>query len=167
MCTGPGLSTTRLKPLKIFSNQEAIYVHARDAKTPGKVFKPRPYDPLLALHRFTRVELTATSFKQPDDYGFEKAFNRKFGLIQGATFKVKAELWGWAAGYASERRLNPDQKITKKRGGKILIEFTASSEPEVLTWVLGFGEEARLLGPPELVEKLKKRLDGVREFYPQ
>lgn len=157
--------TYRIKPLKIFSNQEAIYLHARDAKTPGQPFKPRPYDPLLALHRFTKVELTDTTFKPPADYDFEKAFNRQFGLIQGKTFQVEAELWGWAAGFAAERRMNPDQTITKGRGGKIRLKFTASSEPEVMAWILGFGGEARLLAPESLVDQLRDRLKAVAAFY--
>jgi len=156
---------SRIKPLKIFSHRENIYVHARYAKMPGELFKPAGYDPLLALHRIQSVEMTDTPFKPPTDYDFEKVFNQHFGIMKGRKFKVKAELTGWAAGYMAERRLSPDQKITRKRGGVMWFEFTATSEPEVINWVLSFGVEARLLEPVELVEKLKAQLVGVLDFY--
>lgn len=156
---------SRIKPLKVFSYRESIYVHARYAKLPGELFKPAPYDPLLALHRFASVTMTDTPFQRPADYDFEKVFNEHFGVIKGGKFKVKAELTGWAAGYMAERRLSPDQKVTRKRGGKMVFEFSATSEPEVLNWVLGFGREARLLEPVQLVEKLKGQLRDVLGFY--
>lgn len=156
---------SRIKPLKIFSYRESIYVHARYAKMPGELFKPAPYDPLLALHRFESVTMTDTPFQRPADYDFEKVFNEHFGVIKGGKFKVKAELTGWAAGYMAERRLSPDQKVTRKRGGAMLFEFSATSEPEVINWVLGFGREARLLEPAALVEKLRGQLEDVLGFY--
>ncbi len=161
----PRAKIFRIKPLKIFSHHENIYVHARYAKMPGKVFKNPGYDPLLALHRFSRVTVTDTPFTPPGNYDFEKVFNKHFGVIKGKTFKVRAELSGWAAGYASERKVNPDQVIKKKRGGKIEISFTSTSEPEVLAWILDFGTGAKLLGPAALVKKLKARLAELSQMY--
>ncbi len=155
----------RVKPLKIFSHHETIYVHASYAKTPGKVYKNPGYDPLLALHRFTSVSVTDTPFKQPANYDFEKVFNQHFGIIKGKTFKVRAELSGWAAGFAAERNVSPDQTIKGKRNGRIEVSFSATSEPEVLAWVLSFGTEAKLLGPKKLVDKLKAQLGQLNGLY--
>ena len=156
---------SRIKPLKIFAYKESIYVHARYAKMPGEVFKPADYDPLLALHRFSSVTMTDTRFVLPKDYDFERTMNRQFGVIRGKKFKVEAEFTGWAAGFVTERIWSPDQKVTRRRGGGVRLEFTATSEVEVLNWVLAFGEEARLLGPEELVGKLKERLRVVAAIY--
>ena len=65
----------------------------------------------------------------------------------------------------TERVWSTDQKIKHRKDGSVVIEFTATSEPEVLNWVLNFGEEAKLLGPPELVAKLKERLEAVQRLY--
>jgi len=156
---------SRIKPLKIFSHGETVYVHARYAKEPGKLFRAASYDPLLALHRLEKVELTDTKFVKPADYDFERTFNEHFGVIKQKKFRVEAELSGWAAGYTAERKLSPDQKITRRRGGRILIQFTATSEPEVLNWVLGLGAEARLIAPESLVAQLRERLAGVMRLY--
>jgi len=157
--------TSRIKPLKIFSHRETVYVHARYAKEPGKLFKAAAYDPLLALHRLQKVALTDTPFVKPADYDFEKTFNEHFGVIKQKRFKVKAELTGWAAGYTAERKLSPDQKITRRKGGKLIIEFSATSEPEVLNWMLSLGGEAKLVAPVELVAQLQKRLAEIGALY--
>ncbi len=61
--------------------------------------------------------------------------------------------------------LSPDQKITRRKGGKLVIQFSATSEPEVLNWVLSLGVEAKLIEPVELVEQLKEQLAGVGALY--
>ncbi|MBU8870743.1 MAG: WYL domain-containing protein [Gemmatimonadales bacterium] len=157
--------TFRIKPLKIFAHKESVYVHARYAKMPGEPFKGADYDPLLALHRIKTVAITDTKFVLPKDYNFERTMNRQFGVIRGQRFKVKAEFTGWAAGFVTERTWSPDQKVTRRRGGGIALEFTASSEPEVLNWILNFGDEAKLIGPKALVGKLRERLATVSGLY--
>ena len=158
-------ATFRIKPLKIFAHRESIYVHARYAKMPGEKFRAPDYDPLLALHRIKDVALTETRFAFPKDYDFDRAMNRQFGVIHAGRFAVMAEFTGWAAGFVTERVWSTDQKIKHRKDGSVVIEFTATSEPEVLNWVLNFGGEAKLLGPPELVAKLKERLEAVRRLY--
>ena len=155
----------RIKPLKVFSHRESIYVHSRYAKMPGEPFSPADYDPMLALHRIQEVRITDTKFKFPKDYDFERTMNRQFGVIHGRRFKVVAEFTGWAAGFVTERRWSPDQSIKPLRGGETRVTFTATSEPEVLNWILAFGDEAKLVGPAELVEKLRQRLELVSAKY--
>ena len=158
-------TTSRIKPLKIFAHRESVYVHSRYAKMPGIPFKPHGYDPMLALHRIKEVTKTETKFVFPQDYDFDRTMNKQFGVMHGSSFKVEAEFWGWAAGFVTERIWSPDQVVKKRRGGGIRISFTARSEVEVLDWVLRFGEEAKLVGPDWLVEKLKDQLAVVAGLY--
>ncbi|MCG6534942.1 MAG: WYL domain-containing protein [Syntrophales bacterium LBB04] len=149
----------------IFSHQDSIYLHARLAKAPGKPYKEPDFDPLLALHRIKKVELTETSFEFPQDYDFEKVFNRHFGIIKEDVFKVTVQFKGWSARYVSERVWSPDQKIVRKGKDKIHLTFSASSEPELIGWLLSFGRETRLLSPDWLVEKVAKEAESICGFY--
>jgi predicted DNA-binding transcriptional regulator YafY len=155
----------RIKPLKIFAYKETIYIHARYAKIPGKVFKPSDHDPLLALQRIKKATPTPTSFRMPDNYDFERVMNRHFGVMSGKKFLVKARFTGWAAGFVQERVWSTDQKVTRIKDGSINIEFSATSETEVLNWILTFADEGILLGPKPLVKKLKTRLAAVAAQY--
>ncbi len=157
--------TFYVKPLKLFSHQDTVYLHARMARSPGKPYKEPDFDPLLAVHRIKKVEMTERSFEFPKDYDFEKHFNRQFGVIKEESFEVKVEFTGWASRYVSERMWSPDQKITKKKGGKLVLSFTASSEPELIGWLLSFGDEARLLKPKWLIEEVAPKVERLHTLY--
>jgi predicted DNA-binding transcriptional regulator YafY len=151
-----------IAPLKLFSHKDAIYLHAKLIRKAG----PKPdYDPLLAVHRIKNVQILNQSFTPPEDYDFEEAFNRNFGVIKEESFRVVVEFTGWAARFVSERMWSPDQKIAKKGKDGIVLEFTASSEAEVISWVLSFGAEARLMKPEDLVEQIKHQGNAIQDNY--
>jgi predicted DNA-binding transcriptional regulator YafY len=150
-----GAKIFHIKPLKIFSHRETIYLHARLAREPSKAWKEPAFDPLLTIHRLKKVEITDRMFEFPRDYDFKEVFNQNFGIIKDEAFKVEAEFTGFAARYVAERVWNPDQKIRPIDDGKIVLTFEATSVPEVISWLLSFGEEAKLLSPVWLVEEVK------------
>lgn len=157
--------TYYVKPLKIFSHHDTVYLHAQRAREPDKPYRAPEYDPLFAVHRMKKAELTERLFEFPANYDFEKTFNLNFGIIKDKSFAVEIEFSGWAARYISERIWSPDQKIRKLGEGRVLLTFSASSEPELLSWVLSFGDEATLKKPEELQQKLKNKICGMGKNY--
>ncbi len=160
----PRPKTFHIKPLKLFSYHDAIYLHAQKAKEPGKPYSSPKYDPLLAVHRIKSVEMTKVDF-HPDKFDFEKTFNQHFGVIKEKAFSVEVEFTGWSAAYVVERNWSPNQEIIKKGKDKIFLKFTSSSEPELTGWLLSFGEEATLIKPEWLVKKLKLKIAKLANCY--
>lgn len=154
-----------VKPLKIFSYHDALYLHAKKAREPGTPFKAPQYDPLLAVHRIEAVEKTRRPFRVPDSYDFESSVRGAFGVWQNEPFEVECEFDGWAAEYVAERSWSRDQTVERVAPGRVRMRLTARGEPEVITWVLGFGEHARLLSPPGLVKRFWTTLDQTRARY--
>ncbi len=152
--------TYYIKPLKIFSHQDTVYLHARMAKTPGERYYEPEFDPLLAVHRFKAVEMTERNYEYPENYDFDKIFKQNFGVMKDDDFEVEVEFKGWAAKFVAERTWSPDQKITKIDDNTIRLTFSASSDVEVIAWILSFGEEAKLIEPDwlfgDVTEKTKK-----------
>jgi predicted DNA-binding transcriptional regulator YafY len=157
--------TYHVKPLKIFSYRDTLYLHARLAKEPGKVYRPPDFDPLLAIHRFKKVEMTELCFEYPADYDFNEVFDRSFGLVKEDCFEVEIEFQGWAADYVAERTWSPDQKITKIGDDKIRINFSASSEVELIAWILSFGEEAKVIQPEWLEAEIINKVERTALSY--
>lgn len=153
--------TFYIKPLKIFSYKDSVYVHAHLARAPTKPYSKPEFDPLLAIHRIKKVELTDRLFDFPNNYDFEKTFKQNFGIIKEDAFEVEVEFTGWAARYVSERIWSPDQKINK-RNGTTKLTFSASSEPELISWLLSFGEEAKLLKPAWLISNVRLKIDYMK-----
>lgn len=156
--------TYYIKPIKLFSHHDAIYLHAQKAKEPGKPYRAPKYDPLLAVHRIKDIDMTGITF-DPGKFDFEKSFNQQFGVIKDDIIDVEVLFTGWAAAYVSERIWSPDQKIIKKGKNKIILKFTASSETEMISWLLSFGEEATLIKPDWLIEKVKKKINKLGNIY--
>ena len=112
-----------------------------------------------------KVEITDRLFQFPKDYDFEKTFNQNFGIIKKESFEVVVEFSGFAARYVAERMWSPDQKVIKKKGGNVKLIFTASSRPELMAWVLSFGNEAKLIKPDWLVDEVRQTVDRTRGRY--
>ncbi len=87
-----------------------------------------------------------------------------FGIIKDEKFEVEAEFTGWAAVFVEERVWSNDQIITRD-GEKVRIKFTASSEPEILSWILSFGDEARLLKPDSLITQISEKIENMKKHY--
>jgi predicted DNA-binding transcriptional regulator YafY len=152
-------------PLKIFAYRDTVYLHARMAADPGKPAKKPDFDPLLAIHRLKKVEITDRGFEYPADYNFNDVFDKNFGLMKDDSFEVTVEFTGWAAHYVAERTWSPNQKITHIDEGKIRLEFFASSEVELIAWILSFGEDARVIAPDWLVEEIVKKANKTAALY--
>ncbi|MBE0566140.1 MAG: WYL domain-containing protein [Krumholzibacteria bacterium] len=75
------------------------------------------------------------------------------------------ELTGWAADFARERVWSPDQRITELAAGGIRLEFWATSEPEVVSLVLGLGSYGRLRSPGSVVASVVDSLKTSIESY--
>jgi predicted DNA-binding transcriptional regulator YafY len=157
--------TFHIKPLKIFTFRDTLYLHAQRAKEPGKPYHAPDYDPLLTIHRIKQVIITERGFDYPAYFDFEKAFNKQFGLMKDEAFEVEVEFTGWAAQYVSERSWSPTQNIKKVGKDKIRLCFTASSEPELISWVLSFGAEAKLCNPKHLVSYMSRVIQKVDIIY--
>lgn len=157
--------TFYIKPLKLFSHHDTVYLHAQKAKYPGRRYQEPEYDPLLAVHRIKQIDVTEKHFEFPDTFDFEKAFNKNFGIIKEDAFEAEVEFTGWAAKYAAERIWSPDQKITKKGKEKIRITFKASSKPELIGRILSFAGEALVIKPGWLVEELRETTKRMHELY--
>jgi len=154
-----------IKPLKLFSKYDTIYLHAQIAKTPGKIYKAPKFDPLLVIHRFENLEITGTSFKFPDNFDFEKSFNQTFGVMKDDSFQARVEFSGYAAKHVKERTWSHDQVIKEKQGDKIELTFTATSYIESVSWILSYGHEARVLKPDWFVKNIQAEVKKMCKLY--
>ncbi len=50
------------------------------------------------------------------------------------------------------------------RGG-VRMTMMIGDLTELATWILGFGETARVVEPPDLVERVTKELEGALALY--
>jgi len=121
----------------------------------------------LAVHRLDSVRITDRKFEIPDNYDFQRDFNQTFGIIKEQTFLVEAAFYGRAARFVSERSWSPDEKMTTYKDGHIKVVFSASSEPEIMSWMLSFGDQAKLLQPVHLQKTIAQKIKAMSSIYEQ
>jgi len=111
------------------------------------------------------VEITDRLFEYPKDYDFETVFNKNFGIIKDEAFQIEVEFSGFAARYVVERMWSPNQHIRYTDDDRIVLTFDATSVPEVISWLLSFGEEGKLMSPDWLVEEVREKIDMLSVAY--
>jgi len=121
-----------------------------------------------ALPRITRLKVTSKNFERPIDFNGRDHLSRSFGVwsVAGDMTKhlVRVELNGYAARLASERRWHPSQEVSalNAKGSRVEVRFEVGRLEEVLRWVLSFGRQAKVLGPPELSRMMKDELIAMQ-----
>lgn len=95
----------------------------------------------LAVQRIEDVVMTERRF----DFELPEAAET-FGLPwhEARTFRIRFTP-GRASDYVRERIWAENQRLEELDNGGVLLEITTRSEPELLAWVRGFGDEATLL----------------------
>ena len=121
------------------------------------------FDPTLAVHRIVNLKTTERTFARPKNS--KRKTGRTFGFMPGEPFPVKVFFKLQAACYVSERTWSDDQKVTTHRDGGLDLEFTATSRPEVISWVLSFGRDAELLAPADLRKEFLEVCRDITRGY--
>ena len=59
----------------------------------------------------------------------------------------------------------PGQKISSDAEGRVVVEFKAAGQMELVSWILSYGIHAEVLEPKELRGEVKRQVKGMREMY--
>ncbi len=119
----------------------------------------------FALDGFRTVDwLRRDRFEYPDDYHPSQISEGSFGLFGGQRERIRVFFDEKVARFVRRRQWHPSQKIKNVEGGIILTMDVAASV-EVVSWVLGFGDKARVLEPAELRAEIGKELRRAATQY--
>ena len=110
------------------------------------------------------MEITERFFEFPKKYDFDKVFKQNFGVIKENAIDVEIEFKGYFAKYVAERIWSPGQSIHKKNG-KTNLQFSAASKSELLSWVMSFGGDAKVLKPEWLIKDIEQELQIMQSSY--
>jgi predicted DNA-binding transcriptional regulator YafY len=114
----------RVAPRRLIPSQNAFYLTGWLLKDPDTV-----YQTTLAVQRIARAELTGEIYDQP----WPSDEPQGFGIMKEEPFRVKASFEPLAACYVSERVWSQDQVLEPRDDGGVILTFTATSKPEVIS----------------------------------
>ena len=117
----------------------------------------------------TRLKITQKRFDRPSEFAGNDHLKQSFGIwnVAGDHSRqiVRVELKNYAARLAQERRWHPTQEIfpLNARATRVEVRFEVGRLEEVLRWVLSFGSQAKVLGPPELIKIVRAEIEAMRD----
>jgi predicted DNA-binding transcriptional regulator YafY len=119
------------------------------------------------LARIGSATLTDQRYSIPKNFDANAFFRDTFGLFVGGgrPFRLRVRFSREVADEIREQRWHPDQKIEAAEGGQVVLELPARSIAEASRFVLAYGKDAEVLGPPELVENVKAQAAEIARFY--
>ncbi len=117
-------------------------------------------------YRFARmaaVDATTQTFEYPPKSQFDprRVLEPVFGVhVSGdaPVERVVVELVGGWAAFATGHKWHHSQEVEPVATGRVRVKLRVRLCPEVETWVLGFGEFARVLEPVQLRDKVAARV---------
>jgi predicted DNA-binding transcriptional regulator YafY len=159
---GGARRSARIEPLSLAVYDHQLYVIGRP-----RGGTPHPY-------RFSRIESAEAvggTFPYPDkdSYDPERVFADSFGIFVDPWYPIEeidlslAPRW---ASFVKSHRWHRSQEAAM-RDGRVHLRLRVRNSPEVVSWILGFGPDARVVGPPKLkrqIARLVRQMDrAVRE----
>lgn len=121
------------------------------------------------LARMETAKLTGERYAIPRGFDTEDFFRNTFGLFVGGgkPFRMRVRFSREISEEIRELQWHPDQKITLTPEGEAILELPAQSIKEARRFVLGYGKDAVVLEPPELVEDLRREIAAMTTEYPK
>jgi len=144
-----GTRTTRVHPYLIEPSAEthALYLIGWDeTRAALRTFK---------LERIQRLAVTARTFDAPADGVVEEALERAWGIIadQGEV-EVVLSFGPAVASRVAETTWHPTQIVTREEDGSLTWRATVSGTVEIRAWILSWGPDVEVIGPPALREEV-------------
>jgi predicted DNA-binding transcriptional regulator YafY len=146
------------KQLTVF--HEAVYLEGWEASKSGEALFEKPT--VLAVHRLRSVILLNRDGSLLPNLAPGNLF---FGAVKDEPFEVKVKFSPQSAAYVSEREWSMGEQKVLHSDGTLSLTFLAVSQPEVVSWLLSFGDTAEILSPKWLRQDIRNKVKSLVRTY--
>ncbi len=146
-----GRHSVRIEPLSLAVYDHQLYVIGR-----ARGRTPHPY-------RFSRIEAAesvgrAFPYPDKDSYDPERVFADSFGIFVNEKYPVErieiSLARRWATFVRSHRWHRSQESFV--RAGRVHVRVRVRICREVISWILGFGADVRVIHPPSLGQRITR-----------
>jgi len=152
-------STRDVDPYGFIVSSGRIYCVAYDhARRDKRVF---------AIDNVSDVRVTAHTFVKPGDFDVEAfASDSISGVMHGGESKpVRVRFAPRVAKAAIAARVVAERRIDRLDDGAVEIEYRVADTDEFVRWVLSWGTQAEILGPPDVRHRAAQLAHDIAEKY--
>ncbi len=107
--------------------------------------------------RIKSMRPTGKTFKREKKFSLEERLRGSFGVHSDqGQFDIVLRFTPRVADFIREKKWHDSQVLRELKGGGVELHLKLSSLPEVERWVLGWGGDAMVVKPPQLVDMVKQ-----------
>ncbi len=121
----------------------------------------------FVLDRMRDTQCSYTErFELPASFDVGEYFQGELGVWKSdKKRRVVVDFDAQAAEYVRMRRVHGSQKLSSLPGGGVRLTMTVGNLNPVTSWVLEWGARARVVEPPELVDRVREELASALAGY--
>lgn len=121
---------------------------------------------VVALESMTEVRASETEhFELPASFDVNHYVHGAFGLGRPSRTRALVEFDARVADDLRARKWMRDQRIATSPDGRLRLSVPLVNVDAFVTWVLSFGDAARVVEPPELALRIATTLERAAERY--
>ena len=145
-----------IDPYQIANINNDWYLYAYDYKQDGiRCFVPA---------RMESATITGQKFKRPDSFSLDQHLEGAFGpFSSGESYNIRIRFTKTAAPFIREKKWHPTQKLKELKNGCVEISLKLSHLADIRRWILGWGGQAKVLNPAELLESVQAEAKAILE----
>ncbi len=147
----------RVDPAALQVTGRALYLHAWCLERGA----PRRFK----LTRIHEAEVTHERAEHADRVDVQGRIARAAVAWDGEPVEVAVWLSPRVARFATEYPLHAKQQVSRNEDGSAVVRATVAGLVEPARWVVSWGREARVIGPPELVAAVREELAEALARY--
>ncbi|OHB75408.1 MAG: hypothetical protein A2Z25_02815 [Planctomycetes bacterium RBG_16_55_9] len=114
------------------------------------------------LNHIKELKATGKCFVDDEDFDVSQYLRRAWSAIpEGRMYHVKLLFLPKVADDVAEATWHHTQKVTRNEDGSALVEFHVDGLSEITWWVMGYGDQVRVLSPDSLRERIRQIAENV------
>lgn len=154
-----GVIRTLVSPYRLLFQRRAWYVIGRSSL----------HRAIRTFHvgRIKESELLEDSFEIPPRFSLSRYLGQawKFVRERGERHHVVVRFQPLVAKNVAEVAWHKTQQLSWNDDGSLDFSVTVDGLNEISWWIMGYADQAQVLGPAELIELISKRLQNLVQMY--
>ena len=120
---------------------------------------------LLAIQRIKKLALKGEKYPKDHNFDPELFWKNKFGLFSADQADVKLKFSKEISHHIEGRVWHNSQEFNKMKNGNLVLSMKVGLSPELISWILGWHRNVKVLKPEALVNEIKKNAEEINNLY--
>ena len=156
----PGVDSTktyRIEPVKMVNYNGALYTIVFIQKHHAYI--------MLAVQRIESIQLLGGPQGQNHHFDENEFWQGKFGLFPGEQTEVVLKFSPAIRHHIEGRQWHASQVMECQENGDLLLTLTVGLSPELISWILGWHEQVKVVKPLQLKKQIRGFLEKTLNLY--